>query len=239
VDARDPAASLFSKELTDHGNTVHSRPGPSCWRVSLPTTWDQFLAALSKNHRKQLRRSWRTLVDTGRAVLHTVERKGDLQLAWENLVDLHQLRHLGLGELGCFASRQFTDFHREVTPKLLQSGQLLLHWLELDGRPVAAEYHLGSNGVVYAYQAGMEPEAQHLSPGNLILGMTLRRAIERGYHTFDLLRGDESYKARWKAKPCQALEIRAADTRAGAQLRLGLWLAGSIAKRRLAGIVDS
>ena len=237
VDAQDETVERFSQELIGRGNTVHSRPGPNCWKVSLPTSWDEYVAMLSKNHRKKLRRMWRTMVDTGRAVLHTVQRKDDLQQAWDILVDLHQLRRLSLGEPGCFASRQFTDFHREVTPKLLRNGQLLLHWVELDGRPVAAEYHLGCNGVVYAYQAGIRPEALHLSPGRLAHCLTLRRAIERGYHTFDFLRGDEPYKSHWRAEPRDTLEIRAAPARTGAQLRLGLWLAGSNAKRRLTGKV--
>ena len=239
VDAQDETVERFSQELIGRGNTVHSRPGPSCWRISLPTSWDEFLAVLSKNHRKKLRRSWRAMVDTGRAVLHTVERKDDLRLAWEILVDLHLLRRLSLGEPGCFSSRQFTDFHREVTPKLLRNGQLLLHWVELDGRPVAAEYHLGCNGVIYAYQAGMEPEASDISPGHLAHGLAIRRAIERGYQTFDFMRGDEPYKAHWRAKPRQSVEIRAAPARTGAQWRLGIWLAGSNTKRRITGKVET
>ena len=235
VDARDEAVAQFAKELTGLGSRVHSRPGPNCWKVSLPNSWDEFLAVLSKGHRKQLRRMWRSMVDTGRAVLHTVERRDDLPLAWEILVDLHQLRHLSLGEPGCFASRQFADFHRDVAPKLLSAGQLLLHWVELDGRPVAAEYHLGCNGTIYAYQAGIEPEALNISPGHLAHCLTVRRAIKCGYGTFNFLRGDEPYKAHWRARPCQSLEIRLAPPRAGAQVRLGLWLAGSSAKRRLAG----
>ncbi len=237
VDAQDKIIERFSEELAARDNKVHSRPGQSCWRIALPTSWDEFLALLSKDHRKKVRRMWRTMVDTGRAVLHTVERKDDLQLAWEILVDLHQLRRLSLGDPGCFTSRQFADFHQEVAPKLLRNGQLLLHWIELDGRPVAAEYHLGAGGVVYAYQAGMEPEALHMSPGRLAHCLTLRRAIEQGYQTFDFLRGDEAYKAHWRAEPRGSLEIRIAPARTGAQLRFGLWLAGSNAKRRLTGKV--
>ena len=237
VDAQDETVERFSQELARRASTVHSRPGPSCWRIALPNSWDEFLAMLSKNHRKRLRRMCRDMVDSGRAVLHTVERKDDLRLAWEILVDLHQLRRLSLGEPGCFASRQFTDFHREITSRLLHNGQLLLHWVELDGRPVAAEYHLGCNGTIYAYQGGMEPEALHLSPGRLALCLIFRKAIEGGYHTFDLLRGDEAYKSHWRAQPRETLEIRAAPNRTGAQLRLGLWVAGSNAKRQLTGRV--
>ena len=38
-------------------------------------------------------------------------------------------------------------------PRLLAAGLLRLHWLELDGQPVAAEYHLADGGVIYGYQS--------------------------------------------------------------------------------------
>ena len=39
--------------------------------------------------------------------------------------------------------------------------------VELDGEPVAAEYHLaGDNGVIYAYQSGIEIEALGVAPAD-------------------------------------------------------------------------
>ena len=106
-----------------------------------------------------------------------------------------------LGEQGCFASARFLGFYRDVVPALLRRGQVQFHWLELDGKPVAAEYQLVGNGVLYAYQAGVDPEAMAHQPGKLINLAILRQAIERGYRAFDFLRGDEPYKARFGAQP--------------------------------------
>src|SRR5207244_453594 len=87
--------------------------------------------------------------------------------------------------------------------------RLRLHWLELDGRPVAAEYHIAGEDIVYAYQSGIEPEVLHEEPGHLAAIATLQLAIAQGYRAFDFLRGDEPYKAHWRAQPrppCRRLQ---------------------------------
>ena len=231
IDAEDRAAGRLLDHLGEWGAAVHRQTAPSCWRIELPTTWDDYLAMLSKSHRKQLRRLQRDVLATDRAVLHSVEKLDDLPEAVELLIDLHQRRRRGLGEPGCFASRRFAAFHRDVMPLLLRNGQLELHWLELDGRAVAADYDLVGNGVVYAYQAGVDPERLDQHPGRLITLATLRRAIQRGYRAFDLLRGDEPYKAHFRARPRPGLAVRVVPNRTSAQLRHGFWQAGENVKQ--------
>jgi CelD/BcsL family acetyltransferase involved in cellulose biosynthesis len=181
---------------------------------------------LSRGHRKQVRRLERRFLATGRAALHTVQCTDELPRAIELLVELHQRRRRKQGLRGCFASPRFAAFHREVMPQLLANGQLLVHWLELDGRPAAAEYHLSGGGVIYAYQAGINPDLLDEEPGRLITLATLLRAIEQGYRAFDLLRGDEPYKAHFRAIARPALAVSVVPNRAAAHLRHNLWLAG-------------
>ncbi|MGO8691391.1 MAG: GNAT family N-acetyltransferase [Thermoguttaceae bacterium] len=235
VDAEDRAADALIRLLAEHGHPVHQRPAPSCWRVELPATWNEYLAGLSKGHRKQLRRCDRDWFDSGRAVLHTVGRLDELPAAAALLIDLHQRRRQSLGQAGCFASPRFAAFHREVMPALLREGHLQLHWLELDGRPVAAEYHLAGSGIVYAYQSGVAPEALAEEPGRLITLAILRRAIEQGYRALDFLRGDEPYKAHFRAARRPMHTLRAVANRRGARLRHNLWLAGANVKQWIKG----
>ena len=147
------------------------------------------------------------------------------------LIDLHQRRRRSLGQRGCFASPRFAAFHREVMPAMLAQGQLQLHWLELDGRPVAAEYHLAGGGVIYAYQSGIDPARLDAEPGRLITAALLRRAIRQGFSAYDFLRGDEPYKAHFCAAPRPMLALRAVAGRPLARLRHTLWLAAANVKQ--------
>jgi hypothetical protein len=231
VDPQDRAINRLLEHLAQRGNTVHFRAGPNCWRIELPHTWDEYLAVLSKGHRRQVRRLERRLLHSGRAVLHTVHRADQLPEAIDLLIELHRRRRRTRGGPGCFASRRFTAFHREVIPQLLSQRRLQLHWLELDGKPAAAEYHLSADEVIYAYQSGIDPDVMDCQPGRLITLATLRRAIEQGYRAFDFLRGDEPYKAHFRAQPRPSLAVRVVPNRASARLRHGLWLAGSNVKQ--------
>jgi hypothetical protein len=231
VNAHDRPTGRLVEHLAERGCVVHRRPAFNCWRIELPATWDQYLAMLSKGHRKQLRQFERDLLDSGHAVLHTVQCHSELAHAADLLVALHQRRRRTLGQRGCFASPRFAAFHREVMPRLLTDGRLQLHWLELDGKPAAVEYQLAGEGTVYAYQAGVEPELLDQEPGRLITLATLRRAIRQGDRAFDFLRGDEPYKAHFRAAPRPSLELRIVPNRASARLRHNLWLAGSSVKQ--------
>jgi CelD/BcsL family acetyltransferase involved in cellulose biosynthesis len=214
VDASDQPTVRLTEQLADRDCLLHACGAPRCWRLDLPASWEDYLAMLSKSHRKQIRRFERSVFGTGRAVLRTVECHSQLPRITDILVDLHQRRRQALGETGCFNSERFVAFHREVMPLMLARGQLQLHWLELDGRPVAAEYHLVGNGIVYAYQAGVEPRALDQEPGRLITMATLRRAIEQGDRAVDFLRGDEPYKAHFRATPRCCLTLRIVPNRA-------------------------
>jgi CelD/BcsL family acetyltransferase involved in cellulose biosynthesis len=231
VDFEDQAVNSLAAHLSGHGCRVHRRQGLNCWRLDLPASWEEYLKTLSRSYRRQIRRLEDDYFQTGRAILHGIERIDDLPWALDLLIDMHQRRRQSLGDSGSFASPRFTAFIRGVLPELMRQGRLQFHWLELDGRPVALEYHFTGGGVLYAYQAGVEPDAMEFQPGKLLNLATIRRAIEQGYRVFDFLRGDEPYKAHFRAAPRPSLELRIVPNRAFARLRLNLWLAGSRVKQ--------
>jgi hypothetical protein len=233
IDAGDREITALAMHLAQNGCTAYQRPGPSCWRLSLPTQWDAYFGSLSKNLRRDAKRMDRDYINTGRAVLHSVEGLGQLPYAMNVLLELHQRRRRTLGEAGCFNSVRFTTFYRNVVPRLFCQGQVDFYWLELDGKPVAAEYQLVGNGILYEYQAGLDPDAMECQPGKLLNLAILRRAIERGYHQYDFLRGDEPYKARFGAQARPNIELRIVPHSSGARLRNRLWLAGSNMKQWL------
>ncbi|HZZ72408.1 MAG TPA: GNAT family N-acetyltransferase [Pirellulales bacterium] len=235
VDSQDRTTKRLLEILAQRAHTIHSRLGPRCWRVNLPPRWSDYEAILSHSHRKQVRRLQRTYLASGRLILKTVQTAADLEEGQAVLIDLHQRRQERLGNRGCFASSPFRAFHLEIMPWLLAQNQLRLHWLELDGRQIAAEYHLASNGVVYAYQSGIDPDALEHEPGRLAAIATLQAAIEQGFAGYDFLRGDEPYKAHWRAEPRRLLEVFVVPNRASARLRYGVWAAGKGVKQWIKG----
>ncbi len=230
IDRDDVTVNRLVEHLAARGKLVYRRERASCWRVLLPATWDEYLARLSKSHRKQIRRLQRNYFASGRAGVRLARSAAEVERGLDFLVSLHQRRRESLGQRGSFASEAFARFHRLAAPRLLEAGRLRLAWLELDGRTVAAEYQVLGRDVVYAYQSGIEPVALEHEPGRLITIATLERAIAEGRRAFDFLRGDELYKAHWRARPRPTYDVRIVADSPHERLRHGLWWAGGTMK---------
>ena len=241
IDADDPLVPRLADRLcTMHNMHLWRRAAHNCWRVELPATWDDYLAMQSKSHRKQLRRLERQVLTTDRATLHRVEHPDQLDHAWRILVDLHQRRRAAHGQPSCFAAQRFARFHRRLADELLAAGMLRLYWLELDGRPAAVEYQLAGDvekgdATIYAYQSGVDPDRLDQQPGQLITLATIAAAIDERRTAIDFLRGDEPYKAHWRAVPRPAFDYRIVPPRVAAQLRLGARMAATHLKSWVQG----
>ena len=202
VDADDAAINATVKLMAQEGCLVHRKPLQNCWRIALPSNWEEYLAMLSKVQRKRCRRLKHLFFESGRVRVHRVTSPAELPRGFDILLQLHGARWGEAGRpLGCFSDQRFREFHQEVALELLQQNQLLLIWLEYDGKPVAVEYQFMDQKTVYSYQAGMDPSVSEFPPGNLSILVSILFAIARGCDHFDLSRGDQPYKANWRATP--------------------------------------
>ncbi len=224
VDRGDEALDCLVERLTWHGCRSAQQPAAHCWVLSPSDGWPAYVARLSKSHRKQVRRVEQRLWRSGRARLVTVEHMEDFPRAFEVLVSLHQKRRESLGDDGCFRSARFTSFQREVMRRLLAQGRLRLQWVELDGRPVAIEYVLTVGSRWYAYQSGVDPAALDCEPGRLSTVALVQSWLASGGQSLDFLRGDEPYKAHWRAEPRPTQNRRvAAATQVGLARHAWWW----------------
>ncbi len=229
VERRDAAVSRLVSQLYIERASIFVQSAASTWRINLPPTWPEYLERLSKSHRKQIRRLERSVLRTGQATLQTATTAAEMDVAWKCLVSLHQRRMESVGHCGCFSSPTFTAFHREATVALFRAGLARLHWLERAGRPIAAEYHLVGGRTIYVYQGGIEPDLLREEPGRLATIATMQLALADGFRGFDFCRGDEGYKAHWRAVAQQTVDWRIAANRSGAPL--AAWRVGCSPQR--------
>ena len=231
VAANDRLITQLSAKLASHGASLYSQEGLSCWHISLPNTWDDYLGTLSKNTRKQIRKLLKRL-DSGERVcqIHVAKSEDDLAAIWPAFVAMHGRRRSEKGDAGCFAHAHFEAFLRDAASRLIAKQQLELLWLSLDGKPAAFEFQLVGDSTVFAYQSAMEPQEHDWRPGVAATAMTIQRAIASGKQGFDLLRGDEDYKGRWRPTERQMTQLKIASPRVMSRVRHGVWQAGAVFK---------
>ena len=135
----------------------------------------------------------------GKSILRTATDPAEMREAWQHLTSLHQRRMQSLGQCGCFYSPTFTAFHRDATSRPVSRRLAAAALARAAGRAIAAEYHLVGGRTLYVYQGGIDPDLLREEPGRLATIATLRQALAEGFGGFDFCRGDEGYKAHWRA----------------------------------------
>ncbi len=154
--------------------------------------WEAYLASRSANFRQQVRRRERNLARAHRVDYRLCDDPDRLEADLDALFALHAARWGDDSVFGGLAA-----FHREFAAVALRRGWLRLWLLELDGRAAAAWYGFRFAGVESYYQAGWDPAFQESSVGFVLLGHSIREALEDGMTEYRFLRGDEAYKSRF------------------------------------------
>jgi CelD/BcsL family acetyltransferase involved in cellulose biosynthesis len=214
----DVAIGALLERLRSAHVLVDRQPDGHAWSVPLPSSYDEYLAGLSRSSRHRLRRLSRAIAEQGGRWTE-VSNQEELSRALPIVEALHQARRRSLGQRGRFESRSFARFGREVARQLLDDGHLRLLLLEIDGRPAAFDLSVCTEGYTFSYQTGFDPAFAHLRVGQVVLGEVIARAIARGDRILDLGRGDEEYKAHWRAVPMALDSVQVATRRPTAMAR--------------------
>jgi CelD/BcsL family acetyltransferase involved in cellulose biosynthesis len=173
---------------------VHRESSPTLHMAG--RSYDEYLAASSKNFREQMKRRARKL-----AREHEVEfRLSDgehLEADLETLFRLHDARWSGAGEETSAFEEARQRFHTAFARHALDRGWLRLWVLEADGKAVACWYGFRFAQIDWYYQSGRDPEWERESVGFVLLAHTIKEAFDGGVLEYRLLRGGEGYKDRF------------------------------------------
>ncbi len=186
----------------------HKLSEPITWG-GLPTSWDDYLAGLSRSRRETLRRKRRKFESQPGARVRVIDDPAELDAAFERLGELHRKRWQGRTAIPGFTSTAYRGFHRELMHALLPQNRLRLMALEVQGEAIAMLYGLRWRGVFSFFQGGFDPDQAALSPGDVIMAYAVEQAIAEGCTAFDMLKGDHDYKRQFFKQTRHTAELRA------------------------------
>ena len=168
-----------------------------CPVVDLPESWDHYRKSLGKSLRFNIgyyERSLRKQHD----VQIGVADASNLDSEMDSLFRLHTRRWRKRWLPGVLSGAKVQAFHRDSAARLLERGWLRLYYLKLDGVTRASLYCFAFRDTMYYYLGGFDPEMAKYGLGTILTGYAIKEAIEGGFREFDMLRGSEEYKLRWK-----------------------------------------
>jgi len=190
--------------------------------ITLPESWESYLAQLSENERTKLAYRTRRLEKAHVVRFRRCSEEAELPTCLETLFQLHKKRWQLRGQAGSFASEGRRKFYGLMARSFLARQWLEFWLLELNGRTVAAQFGFRYGDTFYILQEGFDPEYSTDSVGNVLRGHVLGQLIGEGVRHYDFLAGQEASKKRWGALPGNYLDIHLAKafTRGSIYLRL-------------------
>ena len=157
--------------------------------------WTAFLAGLKRTDRKETRRRERRALEAG-AVYRLAEDPAGAGDAMAELFRLHDLRWSERGD-SSVASAEIRGFLVDFAAAAAARGWLRLWFIDIDGRPVAAELAWRVGDRQLHYQGGFDPEHAALGLGLVTFAHALEDAIGAGVVEADLGMGESDYKRRF------------------------------------------
>jgi CelD/BcsL family acetyltransferase involved in cellulose biosynthesis len=170
----------------------HSSGMPSLF-IPLPDNWDSYLQNfLSSKTRKNLRRSLRQIEGrNGFCITSTQTDTVDRDI--EVLLSLWQQR---------WGPKPMAPWHRRLLHHSFENNCLFLNVLWNEEMPVAAQAGIvdRQKKTFYGYIICHDAKYAKLSPGNALVGHSIRYTVEHGVQVYDFLTGADKYKFSFGAK---------------------------------------
>jgi CelD/BcsL family acetyltransferase involved in cellulose biosynthesis len=216
------ALPLLVSDLKRRGWTRRQLETPRSM-ISLPETWENYLDhTISKKEKTKSSYYTSRLEKRFKVYITKCDDRQTLSGSLATLFDLHQKRWHLKGGPGSFSSLERCELYYNMSPSLLERGWLEFWILQLDGKPVAAQYGLRYRNAVYSLQEGFDPAYSSERVGYVLRAHVLRTLIGEGVRQYDFLGGEEASKVRWGAQKESYADIHFARplTRGAAYLRM-------------------
>jgi CelD/BcsL family acetyltransferase involved in cellulose biosynthesis len=190
-DVLDPRLELFAAHFSrERLYVLKETERISCPYLPLPSDWNEYLkASLGRRTREHLRRRLRQLEKLeGFQAVHINKTNAADEI--DTLLRLWQSRW-GLA----------TQEYRSLLLNCFENGCLHLIMLRQGSIPIAgiAGFVDKQRQTFYYFISGYNEDYAKYSPGRVIVGYSIRFAIENGFQNYDFLRGEDLYKFEFGA----------------------------------------
>lgn len=173
--------------------------------LSLPASYEDFLALLSRKNRHDLRRKLRRMEELdGVNTVKVVDAVG-LQSSINSFIQLHRRSNASKEEF--WRAQSMADFFREIALQFSPQGWVELLLLLHNENIMAALVNFIYDGQILFYNVAYNRDYAWYSPGVFLFHQRLKEAIQEGKKEADFLRGREKYKYYFGAKESKIFDL--------------------------------
>lgn len=156
---------------------------------------NDYPSLLSKNKRKQIRRTIKEYEKIGKIRVKVAERLEDALTIFDDLMVLHQKEWTKRGHSGVFSNQHFIEFHKNLIRSRFHHKEIQLIKISAGDHIVGCLYNFIYNGQVLCYQSGYNYMPGNVyRPGLVCDYFTITHNAKIGLNEYDFLAGASEYK---------------------------------------------
>ncbi len=191
-----PTLSVLPGMAAARGWQAETRFEDVCPIVQLPATFEDYLAMLDGKERRELTRKLRRASEDVHLVF--AQDAGSLD---RDMDDFIRLMTASMPDKAAFMTPRMNRFFHMAARAMFEAGWLELSFLEVNGDRAATYLNFIYDNTVLVYNSGLDPHKYaYLSPGQVLLGRLIEKAIHDRRRAFDFLQGNEDYKYKFGGK---------------------------------------
>ncbi len=169
--------------------------GSPAYAINLPyQAGEAWLASLSKRKRANHVASIRLIEKHGPLAMNVVSRRADIPRLVAELISMKDTWGAMRGIVNELSRPGRPEFMQQLALQVSEEGSLHLSLLTCGDRTIAMHYGFVGRDGMYYYQPAYDVAFAKSSVGRVHRIMLVLWAIDNGYHRFDFLRGEDSYK---------------------------------------------
>jgi len=191
-----PTLTVLADMAEQRGWKVEKRFEDVAPMITLPDTYEGYLAMLDGKERRELQRKMRRAGN-----LVNITYTSDAATLDQDMDDFLRLMTASMPGKAAFMTPRMARFFRAVVRVMFEAGWLQLAFLDVEGARAAAYLNFVYDNAILVYNSGLDPmKFAHLSPGQVLLARLIEKAVGDKRRLFDFLQGHEDYKYKLGGK---------------------------------------
>lgn len=182
----------WKRAMEKAGIRYLTKPGMKSPRLVIRATWKEYFTSLSKSRRESVSRKLRKAKKQGCRVEILRGRTGDLDTRLEQCWEISRKTWKHQIGSSIAADEARLAFYRDIA--LAEVDWIVLGLIYVNDKPVAFEYDLLYQGVLYNLKLGFDEATRELSPGYVLRVALLEWAFDNGIEVFDFMGLEADYK---------------------------------------------
>jgi len=175
-----------------------ARPVADTIAVPIASGWDEYIARLSSRRRYDLRRARRRADQAGKVAvrIHSPE-PAEVEGMFAEFVRIEATGWKDRNGSSLRRRHILREFFLHYSLLASRSGILRFSFLDVDGRPIAAQLSVEYAKRLWVLKIGYDEGWSRCSPGLQLLAETMRYAFERKLDAYEFLGSDEAWLRGW------------------------------------------